>query len=34
MMIVQMGSVDLIETYEYGTSKDILCKKKKLNTII
>ena len=35
MMIVQMGSVDLIETYAYGTSKDLLCKKKiKRNNII
>ena len=36
MMIVQMGSVDLIETYAYGMSKDLLCKKKKIkrNNII
>ena len=35
-MIVQMGSVDLIETYAYGTSKDLICKKENIkhNNII
>ena len=29
-----MQSIDSIETYAYGTSKDLICKKKKLNAII
>ena len=29
----RMRSIDLIETYAYGTSKDLTCKKK-LNVII
>ena len=30
-----MQSIDLIETYAYGTSKDLVCKKKKkLNVTI
>ena len=30
----RMQSIDSIETYAYGTSKDLVCKKGKLNSII
>ena len=30
----RMQSIDLAETYTYGTSKYLICKKEKLNTII
>ena len=30
----RMQSIDSIETYGYGTSKDLICKEKKLNKII
>ena len=30
----RIQSIDLIETYGYGTSKDLICKRKILNVII
>ena len=29
-----MQSIDLVETYAYGISKDLVCKKEELNVII
>ena len=29
----RVQSIDLIETYAYGTSKNLVCKKKRLNVI-
>ena len=31
MMIKECNQIDLIETYAYGTNKDVICKKEEIN---